>query len=149
MSKLSSAFGDVSSLRTKTFELAGHTFKVRVPVTAEFDAIMERIEAVDPAVVEERFKKITAKMEPSDTVVFKDNDVIVEGRSSRDMAQTVVKAEARITEFIKLLVPAEGQSLANLTYADIEEEWPFSVQIEILNKISEAIQPNYSDSKKN
>lgn len=150
MSKISSAFGDLGSLRVKNFELGGHQFKVRVPVTAEFDAMMARIDVVDPAAVEARYQKIVEGMKPEEGVVFTDNDVLVNGRSSREMAETILKAESRITEFIKLLVPAvEGQSLADLTYAEIEQEWPFSVQMEILNKISDAINPSYTDTKKN
>lgn len=149
MGKLSAAFGDAAALRTKTFELAGHTFKVKVPVTAEFDAMLDRIESVDPEKVEARYKKITEKLVASEDVVFSDNDILVNGRSSREMAETIIKAEARITEFIKLLIPAEGQSLADLTYEDIEQEWPFPVQMEILDKISSVIQPSYGDTKKN
>lgn len=150
MGKLTSALGDLAPLRIKSFELGGHQFKVRVPVTAEFDAMMERIDSVTPEQIEERYQKIITGIKPGEGVVFEDNDVTVDGRSSRQMAETILKAETRITEFVKLLVPAvEGQSLADLTYAEIEQEWPFSVQMEILNKISDAINPSYTDTKKN
>lgn len=147
--KLSAAFGDLSALRTKTFELAGHQFKVRVPVTAEFDAMMERIDSVAPEQIEARYQQLIKPIQPGDGIVFEGNDVIVDGRSTREMAQTILKAENRITEFIKLLIPSEGQTLDSLTYADIEQEWPFSVQMEMLAKISEVINPSYTDTKKN
>jgi hypothetical protein len=46
------------------------------------------------------------------------------------------------------LVPVNG-TLDEITYEDIEAEWPTAVQLEILAKISEAIQPGYKDSRKN
>jgi hypothetical protein len=150
MGKLSSALGDLTPLRVKSFELGGHQFKVRIPITAEFDAMMERIDNVSPVLIEARYQKLIKDIKPGEGIEFTINDVVVEGRSSREMAETIVKAETRITEFVKLLVPAvEGQSLADLTYEEIEQEWPFSVQMEILNKISEAINPSYTDTKKN
>ena len=52
MTKLSSAFGESyqkasQQIRTKTFELGGHTFKVRIPLTKEMDEINARIENID------------------------------------------------------------------------------------------------------
>ena len=56
----------------------------------------------------------------------------------------------RITEFVKLLIPeAESDSLSDLTYKEIEEEFPMSVQIALLEKISEAISPSYKESRGN
>jgi hypothetical protein len=58
MTRLSSAFGSnytADSLRTKTFELGGHTFKVRVPLTKEMEAIQERIENIDESDYKARF----------------------------------------------------------------------------------------------
>jgi hypothetical protein len=56
--------------------------------------------------------------------------------------------ENKILEYIKLLVPANG-SLNDITYEEVEAEWPTQVQMEILEKISEAIQPGYKDARKN
>jgi hypothetical protein len=56
--------------------------------------------------------------------------------------------EQRIVQFIRLLV-AEVGTLDNLTYEDVDAEWPMAVQLEMIAKITEAIQPGYKDSRKN
>ena len=150
MTKLTSAFGEISNLRTKSFELAGHDFKVRVPLTKELDAMQERIEQYDQAEYQKRFDKMTASFRNStiEGVVVTDDDVIVEDRSTKELVKTILQMEARMVEYIKLLVPVNG-TLDGITYEDIEAEWPTTVQLEILAKISEAIQPGYKDSRKN
>lgn len=59
-----------------------------------------------------------------------------------------MQMENRTVEYIKLIIP-EHDNLDDITYKEIDEEWPFQVQLEVLNKISEAIQPGYKDSRKN
>ena len=135
-------FGDISSLRVKTFELAGHSFKVRIPVQKEMDAMQDRIEQIDPQAFQERFAKATKGME------LVDGDAVIDGRSTKELVETAMKVENRITEMFKLLVPADGQA-NDLTYQDIEDELPFAVQLEMIKAIQEAIQPNYGDSRKN
>ena len=65
-----------------------------------------------------------------------------------DVVVSVLQMENRITEYFKLLIPEEG-TMDDITYEDIDAEWPFSVQVEILTKIGEAIQPGYKESRKN
>lgn len=150
MTKLTSAFGEISNLRTKSFELAGYNFKVRVPLTKELDAMQDRILKIDQAEFQRRFDKMTASFR-NDTiegVVVTDDDVIVEGRSTKELVETILQMENRVVEYIRLLVPVNG-TLDDITYEEIEAEWPTAVQLEILAKISEAIQPGYKDSRKN
>lgn len=150
MTKLTSAFGEISNLRTKSFELAGFNFSVRVPLTKELDAMQERIAKFDQAEFQRRFDKMTASFRTGtfDGVEVTETDVIVEGRSTKELVQTILQMENRVVEYIKLLVPVNG-SLDDITYEDIEAEWPTPVQLEIIAKISEAIQPGYKDSRKN
>jgi hypothetical protein len=154
MTRLSSALGSTyasDSLRTKTFELGGHTFKVRVPLTREMELIQERIEIIDESEYKARFEKMTTSFKDSTAVegiVVTDDDVIIEGRSTRELVRSIMQMENRTVEYIKLIVP-EHDNLDDITYKDIDEEWPFQVQLEVLNKISEAIQPGYKDSRKN
>jgi len=150
MTKLTSAFGEISNLRTKSFELAGYNFNVRVPLTKELDAMQDRIEKFDQAEFQKRYDKMTASFR-NDTiegVEVTDDDVIVEGRSTKELVKTILQMENRVVEYIRLLVPVNG-TLDNITYEEIEAEWPTAVQLEILAKISEAIQPGYKDSRKN
>lgn len=154
MTRLSSAFGskyNTEALRTKTFELAGHIFKVRIPLTKEMDEIQERVTKFDEAELQSRFDKMTASFrvgEPVEGIVITENDVTVDGRSTRELVETTLITENRIVEFIKLLVPEEG-SLDEITYADVDAEWPIQVQLELLAKITEAIQPGYKASRGN
>jgi hypothetical protein len=154
MTRLSSALGSAyasDSLRTKTFELGGHTFKVRVPLTREMELIQERIEIIDESEYKTRFEKMTTSFKDStalDGIVVTDDDVIIEGRSTRELVKSIMQMENRTVEYIKLIVP-EHDNLDDITYKDIDEEWPFQIQLEVLNKISEAIQPGYKDSRKN
>jgi len=154
MTRLSSALGSTyasDSMRTKTFELAGHTFKVRVPLTREMELIQKRIEIIDEYDYKTRFEKMTASFKDStalEGVVITDDDVIIESRSTRELVRSIMQMENRTVEYIKLIVP-EHDNLDDITYKDIDEEWPFQVQLEVLNKISEAIQPGYKDSRKN
>jgi hypothetical protein len=150
MSRIQSAFGDSSNLRTKSFELAGYNFNVRVPLTKELDSMQQRIEQFDKTEYQKRFDSMTSSFRNAtiDGIVVTDDDVIVEGRSTKELVQTVLRMENRIVEYIRLLVPANG-TLDDITYEEIEAEWPISVQLEIIAKISEAIQPGYKDSRKN
>lgn len=151
MTKLSSAFGETTNLRTKTFELAGHEFKVRVPLSKELDDMQDRINKVDATEFKIRFDKMTStfrSVSDIEGVVVTDDDVIVEGRSTKELVETILQMENRMVEYIKLLVPVNG-TLDDITYEDIEAEWPTAVQLEILARISESIQPGYKDSRKN
>ena len=140
--KFSQVFGDASALRIKTFVLAGHNFKVRVPVQKELDEMAQRIEVIDQAKFQARFEKATQGME------LIDGDAMIDGRSTKELVETAMKVENRILEMFRFLVPAEGQT-NDLTYEDIEAELPFSVQLEMIKAIQEAIQPNFGDSRKN
>jgi len=151
MTRLSSAFGNTDALRVKTFELGGHIFKVRIPLTKEMDEMNRRIEDASKEEIELRFQKMTSAFrdgEKIDGIEITDDDVIVDGKSSRDLAQSAIKIERRIVELFSLLVPEAG-NLEGLTYQEIEEDFPFSVQVEMIAKISEAIQPGFKDQRKN
>jgi len=37
--------------------------------------------------------------------------------------------------------------MASITYADIEELFPFSIQMELIDQINNVISPNYSATK--
>ncbi len=150
MTKLASAFGDTNALRTKSFVLGGHTFKVRVPLSKEMEAIQERISTANPEILASRFDKMTEpfRKETAENVVITSDDVVIDGRSSKELVKTIHLMENRITEYVKLLIPENG-SLDDITYDDIEAEWPLQVQFELIEKIVEAIQPGYKDTRKN
>jgi hypothetical protein len=156
MSRIQSAFGDSyqkasAHLRTKTFELGGHVFKVRIPLSKEMEQIETAITTIDDEVLKRRYEKMSSSFRDGvllDGVEVTDDDVIIEGRSTRELARSVILMEQRIVEYIKLLVPENG-NWDGLTYEEVEAEWPMTVQLEMVAKISETIQPGFKDSRKN
>jgi hypothetical protein len=160
MTKFSAAFGDKyqtnkRNMLTRSFELGGHTFKVRIPLMVESDAIYKKVSQPDEETVEKVYQEITKPLRQfennqSEEFQFTDDDILVEGRSMREAAKNKAITEARITEFFKLLIPEmEGVTFEDLTYADIEEEFPISVQMQIVEKIGEVISPTYREARGN
>jgi hypothetical protein len=135
MTKIASALGgkyqeNRLSVMTRTFVLGDHTFKVRVPAVHEIETIFNYFKNPDEALVEKAFKELTYELiNIKDTnpkgVVYSENDVVVESRSMREAAKNKVI----------------------LQYSDIEEEFPLSIQIQLVDKISEVISPDYKAIK--
>ena len=152
MNGFSKALGNTfnkDALRTRSFEFNDHTFKVRVPLTIESDAMFERLKTPDDALVEKYYKELSKDItEPSDKVQITDNDVIIDGRSLRDAAKSKVLIQARITEMMKLLVPEEnGFDMSTVTYEMVDEFFPFAIQIQLMELIGETVSPNYNATK--
>jgi hypothetical protein len=84
MTKFTDALGakyqaNRKNLLTRSFELGGHTFKVRIPLVAESDAIYKKVSEPDADTVEKIYVEITASLrqfEATQTEDFKftDND---------------------------------------------------------------------------
>ena len=150
MTRLSTALKTTQQIRTKSFELAGSVFKVVVPLTKQLDEITQRIIDVPEEDIQARLKKMTETLSGTDIegVEVKDDDVVVNGISTKETVKSVLQMERKIVEYFKLLVPVEG-TLDGLTYEEIDSEFPLQVQFEILEKITEVIQPGYKDARKN
>ena len=138
----------------RRFELGGHTFRVRIPYVHESDEIYKRINEPDETKVAEAYKQMTdpllALKDQDSAFVFTDDDVLIEGRSLKEAARQKVQVEIKITEFVKLLVPEqEGATLEDLTYEEIQAEFPMAVQMQLVEKIAEAISPTYKETKGN
>lgn len=139
------------SIRIKTFDLHDHTFKVRVPLSGELDAINNRIMEIPQADIDARFGELRDKLiadGQTEGIEKTKNDVIIDGLSVRQIAQTGLRMERKVVEYFKLLVPENG-SLEDINYDEINAEFPMQIQFEFLDKISEVIQPNYTSAKKN
>lgn len=157
MSKLGNALGskyqeNKLSILTRTFVLGDHTFKVRVPTAGEIEAIFAYYKTPNEDDVEKIYQEITANLRnnkdnKADGVEFTNDDVIVDGRSMRETARTKAGVQHGIVEYMKLLIPETGASLEDLTYADIEEDFPFAVQLQFLDKIRETISTDYKETR--
>jgi hypothetical protein len=155
---LSAAFGskfDKESLRVRSFELNGHTFKVKVPLTAETDAMFERSKVIDEDQVVKYYDDLArdflenkARFEGDSDVEYKDDDILVKGKSLRETARTKVQTENRITEMVRLLVPENKDfDMSKVTYQEIDDLFPFSVQLELLDEINKTIAPGYVSTR--
>lgn len=158
MSKIASILGNekkLKDIRIKKFDLGGHTFRVRIPLVAESDQIYAKVMNPSETKILDIYQKLTApliqfKDKESEDFQFVENDVIVNGRSMQEAAKNKAMIETRVVEYIKLLVPEnEDQTLDDITYEDIEEEFPLSVQMALIKAIGEAISPTYEDSRGN
>lgn len=155
MTRLSSALGTGAEFRIKKFELGGHAFRVRVPLVSESDAMHSRIIKPDSSAIDKIYAELTKSLDEFKTLkneelVFTENDVVVSGRSMREAATNKAMMEARITEMIRLLQPENpANALDDVTYAEIELEWPLSVQLALVEKISEVISPGYKEIRGN
>ena len=143
---------------TRKFELGGFVFRVRVPLVAETDAIYQRISEPDTQRVDEVYQTLVEPLlkykddqEAKDSgFTFLENDILVQGKSMREAAKNKVMTETRIVEYVRLLVPENPENtLADITYADIEAEWPLNVQLALCEKIGEVISPTYKETKGN
>jgi hypothetical protein len=157
MSKLGSALGkkyeeNKISILTRTFELGDHTFKVRVPSVKEIESIYDYFKNPNEQHVEEIYQDLTKdlmkfKDQAGDNVEFKDDDIIVDGRSIREAAKNKATIQHRIVEYIKLLIPEDGQSLNEIEYKDVEDEFPLAIQLTLVDKINEVIAPDYKETR--
>jgi hypothetical protein len=142
-------------IRIRSFEMNGHTFKVKVPLTIETELMYQRMKELDKQSVEKYYDELTSeiiKNKDKNTgeiaIEFLENDVIIEGRSMREAATNKSLTETRITELFKLLVPEEkGFDMTTITYEMVDELFPFAVQMQIIDNITKTISPNYAETK--
>lgn len=141
------------ALRTRSFTLGGQKFRVRVPLAIELEAINKRVADVEAtSKIEEMIKPLLEKRKEleSESIIFTEDDVIVDGRSTKELGKMTAQTEQRILEMVKLLVPEKANvSMDGLTYAEINDEFPFAVQLELMKKIAEVISPGYEEARKN
>lgn len=156
MGKLNSVLGlDTDAIRIRTFMFNGQPLRVRVPTSAEAEQIFEKTKEPPADLVESKYQEITKplfdnkdKLENTE-IVFVDNDVMFQNKSMRELAKTKATTELRITETLKLLVAGDGGKVEDLTYDDISQDLPLPIQLELVQRITEIISPNYEESRKN
>jgi hypothetical protein len=145
------------TLRIRSFVYNGHTFKVKVPLAVEADAMTEQTKNLDKAKLNEYYERLTQEfinnkdsLAENEEIVFADDDVIVKGRSMREAAKNKLLTETTILSMFKLLVPEEqGFDMSTITYDMVEELFPFSIQMELLRFINDTISPSYKETKGN
>ena len=142
-------------LRIRTFSIGSHTFKVKVPLTVEYELMQKKMNDIPDELVEDAYKQLASKIldnleeyKDNPDYVFKGNDIVVDGRSIRESAKNKIILEKRITEMFKLIVPEDAEfDMETITYQDIEEFMPFPVQMEMIEAISNTVSPSYKGNK--
>ena len=140
-------------IRVREFVMAGQKLRVRVPLVSEMDEMNDRVKNADISI---QYEKLSAPLIEKkeaiegEAIEFKEDDIFISGKSVKEMAKMAAQTNARILEMFKLLVPEmDGENMENLTYEEIESEFPFSIQIELSKKITEVISPGYEEARKN
>lgn len=142
-------------IRIRSFEFAGHTFKVKVPLTSEFELIQKNMDFLDENIVNKYYQELSKelienkdKTQEDNEIEYTDNDIIIKGKSLRDAAKNKALTEKRITTLFKFLVPEEkGFDMNTITYEMIEELFPFSIQMELIGLIGDTISPNHKETR--
>ena len=153
MNKLEKALGSQfakhkESVRTRSFTLGGHTFKVKVPLTKEFEEMQVRMEVIDDEIIDIYYQDLIKDLEESENCHITEDDVLVDGNSMKAAATNKRILEQRITELFRLLVPEEADfDMANITYPMIDELFPLPIQLQVIKSISETVSPGYEEAK--
>lgn len=130
---------------------------MRIPKTVEAEEIFKKSETPPPELVEEKYVELTKgilarkeEVEKSDAdVKFLENDVMMGETSLRKLAEAQAGSEIRIVESFKLLVLPNGETLTDITYEEILEDFPKPIQYDLVKKIAEVISPSYEEIRKN
>jgi hypothetical protein len=148
--KLSNALNVNQNIRIRSFTLGGQNFRVRVPLASEMEEISKVVAAVNSEAKFSEMSKPLRELDDKEKIEITDDDVIVDGKSIKELAQLTVQTEERILQLIRLLVPAqEGFNMNEISYEDVNAEFPFAVQLELMRKIAEVISPGYEETRKN
>ena len=168
-SKLGKSYGKVQDqvrIKTITIEIGNTKFdlKVRIPLKAEMEQMLERISLPSEDRVQKVYEKLSKPVLDSikeggddfvnalnsekEMVRITDNDVILDGNSIRQVAQFTAISENRVEEYFHLLQSEVGEPI-NETFDQIAEEFPEPVIKQIIEAIEGAIRPDYKNTKKN
>jgi hypothetical protein len=156
----------VANIKTITVDLGDVKFnlRVRIPLKKEMEEMTTRI--VSPS--EERINKIYERFsapikktiqeggkdflkainEGKETIKIVGDDLIIDGKSVRQVANFAAIEETRIEEYFHLLISENGEPITE-TYDEITAEFPEFAVKEILETIEQAIRPDYKTVKKN
>jgi len=154
---------DTLQVRKITIDLGETKFDLRVKVPLKkqiedinariFSPSTERTEAIYQRLSEPMLKTLKEGGEEfvkalGESVVVKDDDLIVDGTSLRQVSQIQAMEEAKVEEYFHLLV-SETEESVNETYDEITAQLPEFVVKEIVIAIQSAISPDYKSIKKN
>lgn len=157
MGKLTNALGlNIDAIRIRGFEFNGQKLRVRVPTSIEAESLYEKTKEPSNELIDQKYQLIVKpflekkeEFKNNKEFVITDDDVIVQGKSMKEMAKNQAITELRIVETFKLLVSGDGGKLDDLTYEDIDQDMPLPIQLDLMRRITEIISPGYEENRKN
>lgn len=157
---------DQTKVKKVTVDLGEVKFdiRVRVPLKKEMEEITAKIVNPPQELVNKLYEKFAAPIRKTiedggkdfldvinkngKTIEVLDDDLIVDGKSVKQIANFAAIEETRVEAYFHLLVSETNEPVTE-TYEEITAEFPeFAVQ-EILKAIDQAIKPDYKTVKKN
>jgi hypothetical protein len=150
MSKLGLALGkkyeeNRLAVLSRSFELGGHNFKVKVPSVSEIEVIYNYSKNPNLDEIEKAYQILIEDIKKVEGIKEENNDIVIDGRSMRETATNKHILQYRITSYIKFLIGENGETLDQITYEDIETEFPLAIQLTLVEKINEVISPEYKE----
>jgi hypothetical protein len=156
----------VANIKTITVDLGDVKFnlRVRVPLKKEMEEMTARMISPSEERVQKVFDRFAAPIkktieeggkdflkainEGKETIKISGDDLIIDGKSVRQVANFAAIEETRIEEYFHLLISENGEPITE-TYDEITAEFPEFAVKEILETIEQAIRPDYKTVKKN
>jgi len=156
----------VANIKTITVDLGDVKFNLRVlvPLKREVEEMTSRMIAPSDERVQKIFDRFAAPIkktieeggkdflkainEGKETIKISGDDLIIDGKSVRQVANFAAIEETRVEEYFHLLISENGEAI-NETYEEITAEFPEFAVKEILDAIEQAIRPDYKTVKKN
>lgn len=138
--------------------------KVRIPYKKEMEQIIAKISSPPDELVDKIYKRLTDSLRKSideggdefvallnqdkEMLRVTDTDIILDGTSMHQMASLSAMYEIKVEEYFHLLQSETGEPV-NESFEEIGEELPEAVIKLILEKIEQAVKPDYTTAKKN
>jgi hypothetical protein len=156
----------VANIKTITVDLGDVKFnlRVRIPLKKEMEEMTTRIVSPSEERINKIFERFSAPIkktiedggdeflkainEGKETIKIAGDDLIIDGKSVRQVANFAAIEETRIEEYFHLLISENGEPITE-TYDEITAEFPEFAVKEILETIEQAIRPDYKTVKKN
>ena len=157
---------DKAKLKTITLEIGNAKFdlKVRVPLKKEMEIIIDKITKPSEEKVNAIYEKLASPLiktvneggaefkkaleENDNTIVILENDVLLQGKSVKEIATFTAMWEIKVEEYFHLLQSETGEPI-NESYDQISDEFPESVIKQIIEDIENYVKPDYKNTKKN
>lgn len=138
----------------KTIAFAGHDLEVYVPTRSELMALDAKCQSPPEELVTERYDRLTQAVfrnsKPDDDgIKITDDDVLVQGRSLKQIALWSAISELRERAMIGLIGFKEGEDVFALGYDEISETLSETEIRDLVAAVETVVRPDYKAVEKN